>query len=75
MKIQELILFLFVLKLSEGERENCGKFEVLEFQGGKEVPSSKWPWSAAFVERKTNSFFCGGSLISVNHVLSGEKCK
>jgi hypothetical protein len=41
--------------------------------GGKEVKRGDWPWLVAFVHTQENLFFCGGSLISDRHVLSGER--
>lgn len=42
---------------------------------GQNIKRGSYPWMVAlmYVENESNSFyFCGGSLISSNHVLTGE---
>lgn len=31
-----------------------------------------WPWLSALIDRESGKFFCGGSLISEQHILSGR---
>lgn len=32
----------------------------------------EWPWLSAFIDRASGKFFCGGSLISKQHILTGR---
>ena len=41
--------------------------------GDSVVDRTKWPWLAAFTHNEGNNYFCGGSLISKRHVLSGKE--
>lgn len=41
--------------------------------GGEKTTQNSWPWLVALFYLPKNQFFCGGSLISSKHVLSGEK--
>lgn len=54
---------------------DCGaKFEGIgTIFGGEKAEQNSWPWLVAFLYVPKNSFFCGGSLISKRHVLSGKK--
>jgi secreted trypsin-like serine protease len=60
----------------QGESENCGRKDSVSERifGGEEVQSNEWPWLVAFVNWTENKFFCGGSLVSSKHVISGEIC-
>lgn len=53
----------------------CG--ELLFSKGftirGEAITRGQWPYLVALVNVAENSFFCGGSLISAKHVLTGEK--
>ena len=54
---------------------DCGtKFEGFgTIFGGVKAEQNSWPWVVPFLYVPKNKFFCGGSLISIRHVLSGEK--
>lgn len=39
---------------------------------GIKAKKNEWPWLVAFVKVPEGKFFCGGSLISDKHILSGE---
>lgn len=51
----------------------CG--ELLFSKGftirGEAITRGQWPYLVALVNVAENSFFCGGSLISAKHVLTG----
>lgn len=57
--------------------ESCGQRRVLSgtIFGGSSTSRGQWPWLVAFVYRFSEKFFCGGSLISTKHVLSGKNVK
>jgi hypothetical protein len=40
--------------------------------GGRHTRFNSWPWLVALRFKPTNAFFCGRSLISERHVVSGE---
>lgn len=40
--------------------------------GGDKLANVEFPWLVAMHHRKARSFFCAGSLITANHVLSGK---
>jgi Trypsin len=59
------------------ESESCGSkigARGLSF-GGEKVQSNEWPWLVALINWPKNEFFCGGSLVSSKHVISGENCR
>lgn len=41
--------------------------------GGTKTPRGKWPWLVALFVVEENKFFCGATLISDRHILSGDK--
>lgn len=40
---------------------------------GTKIPRGKWPWLVALFVVEENKFFCGATLISDRHILSGDK--
>lgn len=54
---------------------HCGKKDnsVGLVFGGENSTQNAWPWLAIFQRVIDNQVFCGGSLVSVKHVVSGEK--
>jgi Trypsin len=72
MRFEEtFVILLAICCIFVEGHEYCGR----KFDGsGKEVRSNEWPWLVALVNWPKNSFFCGGSLISSKHVISGEIC-
>jgi secreted trypsin-like serine protease len=59
---------------AEEEEESCGSkigASGLVF-GGEKVQSNEWPWLVALIKWPKNALFCGGSLVSSKHVISGE---
>lgn len=56
-----------------GEDQQCGQqigYEAYIYNG-KLTKKDEWPWLVGFIYKEHNSVFCGGSLISKKHVLSG----
>lgn len=71
-----LIFIVFVSTENENENEKkCGKRDnSMETSfGGEKYPKNAWPWLVAFIYWQSEKFFCGGSVISQKHVLSGDK--
>lgn len=55
---------------------NCGKTIFVGaglIYGGNQSKKNQWPWFASLYDRKNqNNFFCGASVITKRHLLSGE---
>lgn len=76
-----LIFFAFslvCLQASSTEVKNdCGKKNAAKglIFGGEQTKPNTWPWLVAFSHRAKikKTFFCGGSLVSAKHVVSGEQ--
>lgn len=64
-----------VLVASQTQVQSCGHRQgvIGKIVNGIKAKKNYWPWLVAFVKVPENSFFCGGSLISVQHALSGTK--
>jgi hypothetical protein len=54
---------------------DCGEPTFIEglVIGGKESARGRFPFIAALKHSKTKKYFCGGSLITSQHVLTGEQ--
>lgn len=63
------------LKINEVMGSQCGKVDVLQptILKGTQTLRGEWPFIAALLEAKRNEFFCGGTLISTKHVMTGTK--
>jgi secreted trypsin-like serine protease len=71
-RITFLVLFYITSVASKGFHSQCGKqmFSApLIFNGEKSQPG-QWPWHVALL-KETNNYFCGGTIISNLHVLTG----
>lgn len=56
--------------------QNCGKTSFLSglVVGGTQTYRGQWPFLVALHHLETDKFFCGGSLISAQHVLTAAHC-
>ena len=73
MRVENFILISVVAFVTS---EICGNPKFTGYIiGGKNITRSEIPWMVALKDTRTNlsSFFCGATLISRNHVLTGEK--
>lgn len=68
---------LLLLIIFEAEAQTCGRPKGIfgTVVNGVKAKKNEWPWLVAFVEWTSGKFFCGGSLLSQRHVLSGEHFK
>ena len=68
-----LLIYFSCFKVQEAA--NCGhKFSGVGYiVGGSKALPNAWPWLTVLLYKPKNKFFCGGSLISEKHVISGEK--
>lgn len=65
--------FLFVFVTFEVSADQCGTVKFIEPQivGGSQTTRGEWPFIAALYYTDDAKFFCGGTLISAKHVLTG----
>lgn len=69
------ILSCFVSNIFLDEAQECGRVGSdfnCQMIGGVKPEKRDWPWLVALINRKQDSVFCGGSLLSAKHVLSGK---
>jgi secreted trypsin-like serine protease len=62
--------FLVTLVVSQ----ECGvvKYTSELIYGGQYAKKGAWPWLVALHDSKTDEFFCGSTLVSPKHVLTGK---
>lgn len=53
---------------------DCGEVLVMSvrIQGGSEVKHGSWPFLVALLHIASGRFFCGGTLITKQHILTGS---
>ena len=80
MKFKEVfvVFFLcFVILAQSNPTPKCGIKNGVQgtVYGGHSTRPNTWPWIVIFFHRvkKKKTFFCGGSLVSAKHVVSGKK--
>lgn len=72
-----VIAFVLILDLNlliEVQGQECGKVNFIEQRilGGIETSRGQWPFLAALYHADKSNFFCGSTVISAKHVLTGE---
>lgn len=70
-------LLLFVAFVTANEFNECGKPKMYYglVYGGNETQKGEFPFLAALYHIESDVVFCGGTLISAKHVLTGKKRK
>lgn len=68
-----VLLFCLLHNIFSTGAQECGKRQgfIPTIFRGKSSTRAEWPWNVALVHRQYENFFCGGTLISEKHVLSG----
>lgn len=75
-----VVLLLCQFRITEISGSECGTVSPIESRtsystfrigGGDEVQKGDYPFVAALYQTNERQFFCGGTLISVKHVLTG----
>jgi secreted trypsin-like serine protease len=59
-------------QVEEFRQVECGEFNHVYDETS--VAKNRWPFVAALLLRDEKRFFCGGSLISTNHILTAAHC-
>lgn len=74
MKLKELFSVISALKILTVTSEKCGARLLLSGRNfdDETAEPNEWPWQVAFMNSKNDGFMCGGSLISLTHMLSGK---
>lgn len=67
-----LILFIFCIKLLNAQECGVVKVAVPFIAGGDYAERGQWPWLAPLFLKEKDKFFCGSTIISKRHLLSGE---
>jgi secreted trypsin-like serine protease len=70
-----ITVFVIFACVSANPIDDCGiRINVAQGNvvGGERTMQNSWPWLVALKHRHTKKFFCGGSLVSERHVISGE---
>jgi serine protease 56 len=72
-----LLTILDICVNTNSAQVKCGRKSVASgnVHGGEPAKLNEWPWLVALRHQnaEVNKFFCGGTLISKRHVLSGER--
>lgn len=68
-----IVLLVSQLKITEITAFECGTADVLapRIKGGNATDRGEWPYLTALYYVEEMEFFCGGTLISMKHVLTG----
>lgn len=68
------IIGSFLLFTNVTEAQECGnvKYTSELIYGGDYAKRGQWPWLCAIHDATSDEFFCGSTLISKKHVLTGE---
>lgn len=82
MKFQVLSVFVITVCCVSGypylnDHQKCKRGERFGgfIVGGETAEKGEWRWVVAFKHASLGIFFCGGSVISNRHVLSGNEIK
>lgn len=75
MSVGKLFYFTVILKfVIIAIAQECGniKYSSELIFGGKYAKRGQWPWLCTLHDSDSDEFFCGSTLISTRHVLTGE---
>jgi hypothetical protein len=67
-----VIVFLAAL-LATCNGQDCGRVKVLVALsiGSEYAMKGQWPWLVPLLKNDSNKFFCGSTILSQNHLLTG----
>lgn len=72
MSVAKLFYFLLVIKYVTAEECGNVKYSSGLIFGGTYAKQGQWPWLCTLHDTTSDEFFCGSTLISSRHVLTGE---
>lgn len=69
-----LVALIFQFEIIEVRGGECGTVDVLDprISGGSETQRGEWPFIAALYYVEELQFFCGGTVITTLHILTGK---
>lgn len=69
-----IIIGSFLLFTNVVQAQECGNVKYTSglIIGGEYAKRGQWPWLCAIHDSTSDEFFCGSTLISKKHVLTGE---
>lgn len=70
----------FQLEMCNASSIECGTVELIipQVVGGKQALRGEWPFIAAIFKIEKHTLICGGTIISIKHILTGkdnEQCE
>lgn len=75
MSTEIFIRLVLIVKLAIiATAQDCGnvKYSSELIFGGKYAKRGQWPWLCTLHDQESDEFFCGSTLISTRHVVTGE---
>lgn len=67
-----LLKFSFLVVLVTSQECGIVKYTSELIYGGQYAKKGAWPWLVAMHDATTEEFFCGSTLVSDKHILTGE---
>lgn len=77
MKFKIYFCIFVIISINLSKSQECGKQKHGSslIAGGEFSWRGQWPWLAPLFYSLDDRFFCGSTIISKKHLLSGKKCK
>jgi hypothetical protein len=68
------VIVFFAALLATCNGQDCGRVKVLvAYSIGSEYASrGQWPWFVPLLNNEGDKFFCGSTIVSQNHLLTGK---
>lgn len=68
-----IVVCISLFGIIEVRGDYCGSVDILDprISGGSETKRGEWPFLAALYYVEQLKFFCGGTLITRQHILTG----
>jgi secreted trypsin-like serine protease len=69
-----VIVLFFITFLATANGQDCGCIKVaVSFSIGSEYAvRGQWPWLVPLLKNDSDKFFCGSTIVSDRHLLTGE---
>jgi secreted trypsin-like serine protease len=68
------VIIACLFSFASSKEGGSGKYTTGLIHGGEYAKIGQWPWLCAIHDSVSDEFFCGSTLISKKHVLTGECC-